>query len=165
MNDDAESETAQERLNRNVNELLQELRVAQAGVQILFGFLLSITFTDVYQERTGAFERGTHLVAVLFAVAAVCLLTAPVAWHRLSFRCGQRPRIMRQANRTTVAGLTCLAGAIAAALLLISEMVLGGVWTFVVAGIPTVLIGVIWFAVPARWPRRRSTSAKVARTS
>ncbi|WP_424187535.1 DUF6328 family protein [Actinokineospora sp. G85] len=155
MRDDMQPETRQEQVDRSLNELLQELRVAQAGVQILFGFLLSITFTDVYQERTGGFERGTHLVAVLFAVAAVCLLTAPVAWHRLAFRCGQRPRIMHQANRTTVAGLVCLAGSLAAALLLIAEMVLGGVWAFVLAGVPTALIGVVWFVVPGRWPRSR----------
>ena len=86
------SEDPHQRLARNINDLLQELRVAQAGVQILFGFLLSIVFTYPYQRAT-AVQRGAHLVAVLFAVTSVALLTAPAAWHRLLFRQGQRAEI------------------------------------------------------------------------
>ncbi|EWC64264.1 Integral membrane protein [Actinokineospora spheciospongiae] len=143
-------EHPREKLNRNLNELLQELRVAQAGVQILFGFLLSITFTDVYQEETGAFERSTHMVAVFFAVGAVALLTAPAAWHRILIGQGKREQIMRLATRTTIAGLVCLSLAVTASLLLLSEMVVGGPLAFVIAGVCAVVVGVLWFVLPMR---------------
>ncbi|PPK66409.1 DUF6328 family protein [Actinokineospora auranticolor] len=146
---DAE-ETPKERLDRNLGELLQELRVAQAGVQILFGFLLSIAFTEVYVRDANAFERGTHLVAVLFAVASVGLLTAPAAWHRILFRRGKRQEIMHLATRTTIAGLVCLSLAFTAAVLLLAEMVIGGWAAFVVAGVCGLFIAALWFAVPLR---------------
>ena len=144
-------ESQQEKLTRNLNELLQELRVAQAGVQILFGFLLSITFTDVYQEKTAGFERATHMVAVFFAVGAVALLTSPAAWHRILFRQGKRAEIMRLATRTTISGLVCLSLAVTASLLLLAEMVVGGVWAFVIAGVCAVVVGCLWFALPLRY--------------
>ncbi|SES47197.1 DUF6328 family protein [Actinokineospora terrae] len=147
--DDSE-ETHQQRLTRNLHELLQELRVAQAGVQILFGFLLSIAFTEVYVRDANTFERATHLVAVLFAVASVGLLTAPAAWHRILFRQGKREEIMRLATRTTIAGLVCLSLAVAASVLLLAEMVIGGWAAFAIAGVCAALIMLLWFAVPMR---------------
>ncbi|WP_018685087.1 DUF6328 family protein [Actinokineospora enzanensis] len=146
----AQDETPGQRLNRNLGELLQELRVAQAGVQILFGFLLSITFTEVYAHGTDTFERVTHLVAVGFAVASVGLLTAPAAWHRLLFRRGKRAEIMRLATRSTIAGLICLCLAVISSVLLLAEMVIGGWVAFVVAGGCGLLFGLLWFAVPLR---------------
>ncbi|GLZ41839.1 DUF6328 family protein [Actinokineospora sp. NBRC 105648] len=143
-------ESPEQRITRNLNELLQELRVAQAGVQILFGFLLSIAFTEVYVRDANAFERATHLVAVLFAVASVGLLTAPAAWHRILFRRGKRPEIMRLATRTTIAGLVCLSLAVTASVLLLAEMVVGGGWAFAIAGASALLIGFLWFVVPLR---------------
>ncbi|OLR92173.1 DUF6328 family protein [Actinokineospora bangkokensis] len=141
-------ETTHEKLTRNLNELLQELRVAQAGVQILFGFLLSITFTDFYHEGTGPLERTTHLVAVFFAVGAVVCLTAPAAWHRVLFRQGKRAEIMRMATRSTIAGLACLAGAVTASLALLAEVVIGP-WAGLVAGaVCLVASGLLWFALP-----------------
>ncbi|MBM7773412.1 hypothetical protein JOD54_003616 [Actinokineospora baliensis] len=143
-------ESPQQRLTRNLNELLQELRVAQAGVQILFGFLLSIAFTEVYTRDANTFERATHLVAVLFAVASVGLLTAPAAWHRILFRQGKRAEIMRLATRTTIAGMVCLSLAVTASVLLLAEMVIGGWGAFAVAGVCGLLIMLLWFAVPIR---------------
>ncbi len=142
------TETPQQRITRNLNELLQELRVAQAGVQILFGFLLSIAFTQVYREDANAFERGVHLVAMLFSVGAVALLTAPAAWHRILFRRGKREQIMRLATRTTIAGLVCLSLAVTASVLLLADMVIGGWVAFLISGACAVLIGVLWFVVP-----------------
>ncbi|WP_199444519.1 DUF6328 family protein [Umezawaea beigongshangensis] len=145
----AEAEAEHERLARNVSELLQELRVAQGGVQILFGFLLSIAFTERYAS-VNDYVRGTHLVTVLFAAAAAALLTAPAAWHRLLFRQGRREQIVHLANRTTVAGLICLAVAMTGTVLLVSEIVVGG-WPAVVVG---VLVGLgfasLWFVLPMR---------------
>ena len=117
-------------------------------MQILFGFLLSITFTDFYHESTGTLERVTHLVAVVFAVGAVVCLTAPAAWHRLLFRRGKRPEILRMATRTTVAGLVCLAGAVTASLTLLTEVVLNPWAALGAAVLGIVATGLIWFALP-----------------
>ncbi|SDD66522.1 DUF6328 family protein [Actinokineospora iranica] len=147
------TETPDERLTRNLSELLQELRVAQAGVQILFGFLLSITFTEVYARDANLFERVTHLVAVLFAVVSVALLTAPAAWHRILFRRGKRQEIMRLATWTTITGLVFLSLAVTASVLLLAEIVVGGWGAFVIAAACGVVIGFLWFIVPLneRW--------------
>jgi hypothetical protein len=126
-----DTESREERLARNVSELLQELRVAQAGVQFLFGFLLAVAFTEHYARASG-FEQVVHLIAVMFATASVALLTAPAAWHRLLFRRGQRPEILRVANVMMVAGLVCLAIAMTATVLLLFKVVAGPVVATVV---------------------------------
>jgi hypothetical protein len=143
------TESQDERLARNVSELLQELRVAQAGVQFLFGFLLAVAFTEHYARASG-FEKVTHLVAVVFATASVALLTAPAAWHRLLFRHGQRPQILRVANRLTVAGLACLAIAMTATVLLLFNVVVGTPFAVVIAVLVAVMFGVLWFVLPLR---------------
>lgn len=146
----AEREESQdERLARNVSELLQELRVAQTGVQFLFGFLLSVAFTEHYARASG-FEQTVHLIAVLFATAAVALLTAPAAWHRLLFRRGQRPQILRVANVLAVAGLACLAVAMTATVLLLFKVVAGTVVGAVFAVVAAVMFALLWFLLPLR---------------
>lgn len=137
------------RLARNLNELLQELRVAQAGVQILFGFLLSIVFTERYQT-VDDYVRTTHFVTVIFATAAVALLTAPASWHRVLFRHGRRETIISVANKLAVSGLICLAAAVTGTVLLIGEMVLGG-WGAVVVGVLTAIgFSLLWLLIPWR---------------
>lgn len=144
-----DEESHNERLTRNVSELLQELRVAQTGVTFLFGFLLSVAFTEHYARASG-FEQTVHLIAVVFATAAVALLTAPAAWHRLLFRRGQRPEIVRVANVFAVAGLACLAVSMIATVLLLFKVVAGPI----VGGVFAVLVGVmfalLWFVLPLR---------------
>jgi uncharacterized membrane protein (UPF0182 family) len=149
-------ESEHQQLARNLNELLQELRVTQGGVQILFGFLLSIAFTDRY-ARAADYVKATHLITVLFAVIAVALLVAPVAYHRLLFRLGLRERIINTANRFAVAGMISLALAMSGTVMLLVEVTLGG-WTAIPFGFLTCLgFVLIWFALPARQrdPRRR----------
>jgi hypothetical protein len=143
------AESRDDRLARNLNELLQELRVAQAGVQFLFGFLLSVAFTEHYARASG-FEQVIHLVAVAFATAAVALLTAPAAWHRVLFRQGQRPTILRVANKLTVVGLACLAIAMTATVLLLFKIVAGTVVATVITVVCATLFGVLWFLMPLR---------------
>lgn len=139
------------RLARNLNELLQELRVAQAGVQILFGFLLSIAFTERYAEADN-FIRITHLITMLFAACSVALFTAPAAWHRLLFRQGRREDVIEVANRFAIAGLAFLAVAMTGTILLLGEVMIGG-WMAAVLGVfAAVLFGTLWFAWP--WHER-----------
>jgi MFS family permease len=148
-------ESEQERLRRNLNELLQELRVAQAGVQILFGFLLSIVFTDRYRE-VDQYIRGTHLVTILFAASSVALLTAPAAWHRLLFRRGRREDIIEIAHRFTLVGLATLAAAMTGTVLLLGEVIVGG-WVAIVFGVVAGLgFTSLWFLLPL-WERRRDS--------
>lgn len=140
-------ESPQRRLARNVNELLQELRVAQAGVQILFGFLLSIAFTDKYAASSGLI-RGIHLVTVLCAAIAVALLTAPAAWHRMLFRQGRREDVVAAGNTFLLVGLGFLAVAMAGTVLVLSEVILGGWPAIVIGACAFVLYGVLWFVLP-----------------
>lgn len=142
-------ESHQRRLARNLNELLQELRVAQAGVQILFGFLLSIAFTERYGSADN-FVRITHLITILFAACAVALLTAPAAWHRLLFRRGRREDVIEVANTFAIAGLAFLAVAMIGTILLLGEVIVGG-WVAVALGaFAAVLFGMLWFVLPWR---------------
>ncbi|GAB3573047.1 DUF6328 family protein [Amycolatopsis endophytica] len=142
-----DEETPNQRLARNVNELLGELRVAQAGVQILFGFLLTVVFTGEFRAASG-FEKGTHLAAVLLAVTSTALLSSPAAWHRILFRGGRRDDILRAGNKAVLAGLVCLAAAITATVSLIAKVVYGPIAMAVVGGLVGVTFVVLWFVVP-----------------
>jgi predicted membrane channel-forming protein YqfA (hemolysin III family) len=145
----AATETRDEQLTRNVSELLQELRVAQGGVQFLFGFLLAVAFTEHYARASGL-EQVVHLVAVVFATAAVACLTAPAAWHRLLFRHGQRPQILRAANTLTVAGLAFLAVSMTATVFLLFEVVAGPAVAIVTTTLFAALFAALWFVLPLR---------------
>ncbi|MFJ8912283.1 DUF6328 family protein [Amycolatopsis sp. NPDC102389] len=140
-------ETKNERLTRNVSELLQELRVAQAGVQILFGFLLTVVFTDEFHKASG-FEKSVHLTAVLLTVSSTVLLTAPAAWHRLLFRTGNRERILTYGNRSVLIGLGCLAAAITTTVSLIAKVVFGPIAMTLFGVVSATLFVVMWFVVP-----------------
>ncbi|GGN18635.1 hypothetical protein GCM10011609_69620 [Lentzea pudingi] len=140
-------ESDQRRLARNINELLQELRVAQAGVQILFGFLLSIAFTEKYASVSG-YIRITHLVTVLCAAVSVAFLTAPAAWHRVLFRQGRREDVVRHGNTFALVGLAFLALAMTGTVLLLAEMVLGGWPAVVVGALAFAVFTGLWFVLP-----------------
>jgi hypothetical protein len=145
MSDPEESENKQ--LARNLNELLQELRVAQAGVQILFGFLLSIAFTERYAAASG-YVRTTHLLTILFAAAAVALLTAPAAWHRILFRQRRREEVIEMSDRFAIWGLANLAVAMTGTVLLLGEVIIGG-WPAILLGLLAAIgFGTLWFALP-----------------
>jgi len=145
----SQRETEDERLARNVNELLQELRVAQAGVQFLFGFLLAVAFTEPYIRAT-PFQHVVHLIAVVFATSAVALLSAPAAWHRVLFRQGERRMIIDVANRLAIAGLVCLSVAMIATVLLLTDAVLGNWVAVAITVYAAVLFGTFWFVLPLR---------------
>ncbi|MFI5607293.1 DUF6328 family protein [Amycolatopsis sp. NPDC051903] len=144
-------ETRNQKLQRNIGELLQELRVAQAGVQILFGFLLTVVFTPRFEDASG-FEKGLHMAAVLLAVAATALLTAPAAWHRLLFRTGRRDEILRVGNRVVLVGFGCLAGAVTLTVALIAKVVFGTTALVATGGFVVLLFGLLWFVLPFRLP-------------
>lgn len=140
-------EPRHERLARNINELLGELRVAQAGVQILFGFLLAVVFTGTFRQASG-FEKGLHLVTVLVTASATALLTAPAVWHRLLFRAGRRTEILRVGNRLVIAGLVCLAVAVTLTVALIGKVVYGPIAMIVLGCLVGAMFAALWFVVP-----------------
>jgi len=102
------AEINHKRLTRNLHELLQELRVTQTGVQILTGFLLTLPFSSRFAELTSV-QRHVYLAILCGSVIATGLIVAPVAFHRMLFQRGQRPWIVKNANRAARAGLVCLA--------------------------------------------------------
>jgi hypothetical protein len=117
-------ETEAERLDRNYGELLQEMRVVQTGVQILFAFLLTLAFTDRFTDISPV-QRATYVVTLMAATAATAFLIGPVAFHRIVFRHSQKDDLVRTAHRMALAGLGCLLVAMVGAVLLILDVTLG----------------------------------------
>ncbi|MDQ6657638.1 MAG: DUF6328 family protein [Actinomycetota bacterium] len=140
-------ETDAERLDRNFGELLQELRVAQAGVQILFGFLLSLAFQARF-VALDTFELDVYLVTLLAAALAVTFFTGPVAAHRLLFRRGVKGFLVKYTARMAEFGLGFLAVAVVGGVVLVTDVLLNrGAALGIGAGL--VLVGVvIWLLVP-----------------
>jgi hypothetical protein len=144
---ESRGETVDQVLDRNVAELLQELRVAFTGVQILFGFLLSLAFTQRFGELNG-FDLTIYTVALLCTALATMLLMAPVSFHRLVFRRRQKAALVVVADRLLIVGLALLVPAISCAVLLIVDVVLGR-WIGIVCGSLTALVGLLtWYALP-----------------
>jgi hypothetical protein len=138
---DGRNETPLERLDRNLAELMQEVRVAQTGVQVLFGFLLTVPFTVGFDGLTRV-EQGIYFGTLLAAGAAAMLLIAPTAHHRILFRCGDKEHLVAVANRYAIAGLAAVGVAMVGAVLLISALVVGSIAAAVVATVAAV--GCLW---------------------
>jgi uncharacterized membrane protein YidH (DUF202 family) len=142
-------------LDRNLTEILQELRVAQTGVQILLAFLLSMPFTQTFRETT-SLERLFYLTALLATVGATSMLIAPVAFHRLLFRRRRRPDIIRGANRFAIAGLALMVVAVAVAVLFVSSFVFGPLAGAIAGAVSFAWFGLWWFAIPLNHRNTRS---------
>lgn len=142
-------ESEAERLDRNYGELLQELRVAQAGVQILFAFLLTIAFQPRFAELDG-FQRTVYLVTLLCSALAVCCFVAPVAAHRMMFRRGVKDELVAFTSRMAAAGLWLLALAVVGGVLLVVELVTSRSAALIAAGGLALVGAVLWVAVPLR---------------
>jgi hypothetical protein len=141
------NETEAQRLDRNYGELLQELRVAQVGVQILFASLLTVVFTDRF-TTISSMQRGTYVLTLLAATAATALLVGPVAFHRIVFRHNQKDDLVRVSHRMALGGLACLSVALVGVVLLILEEVLGqtpALWYS--AGVAGLFL-LLWLVVP-----------------
>ena len=140
-------ETEAERDDRNLIELLQELRVAGLGVQVLFGFLLSIPFTTRFVELSHAQHR-LYMVALLLAATATALLLAPVAYHRLVFRRHQKEQLVRDANILAILGLAAVGLAVSAAVLLVVSFVAQGATAALITAFVVCLFAALWFVLP-----------------
>ena len=144
---DDRDESEADRLDRNLGELLQELRVAGLGVQVLFGFLLSLPFTTRFTQLSAG-QRNLYLATIVLAAVATALLLGPVAYHRLVFRQGQKERLVRAANIMAIAGLATVGLAVSAAVLLVTDYVSSGLTAGLITAFVTCLFAGLWFVLP-----------------
>jgi len=144
-------ETHKERVDRELIELLNELRVALPGVQFLFAFLLIVPFQQT-AERITEFQRDVHFVALISAAVATVLLIAPAAQHRVLFRQQEKETLLRRSNRSAFAGLLALAVAICSAILLVLDVFFSRTQAWVTTGVIAAMFLWWWVAVPF-WQR------------
>lgn len=154
-------ETPTERLDRNWNEILQELRVTQTGIQILTGFLLTVPFQSRFADLT-ATQRVVYLVLVLLAAVTTGLMVAPVSLHRMLFRRGAKSALVTEADRLLRIGLVCLALVVSGVVLLVFDVVATRTTALVASGGLLLLLVGAWFALPKVVAR---SSARAARRS
>jgi hypothetical protein len=145
-------ETATERANRELIELLNELRVALPGVQVLFAFLLTVPFSQGF-DQLDAGDRRVYFAAVLATVATTICLIAPTAHHRLRFRSGVKEQLLQVANVFAIVGLVLLAFAMAAVTYVITEVIYPGTIPRIVTAVLAGTFGVVWFVLPIFYRR------------
>ena len=151
---DGRRETELERYDRNLNELMGELRVALPGVQVLFAFLLVAPFNQRF-GTVSHFERRLYFATLLCTLLASILLIAPTVIHRVEFRQGEKGYVVQTANRLMIAGLSVCAVAMTSAVLLITHFLFGAATATITTAIVAVAFAMIWFAVPLRRQRLR----------
>jgi hypothetical protein len=142
-------ESEDERLDRNLGELLQELRVALPGVQVLFAFLLAVPFQQNF-EKVSQFEKRIYFATLLLTALSAALLIAPSAYHRLTFRYQQKHRLVFVSNRLAIAGLATLALAMTSAILLITHLLFGTAATIVTTAVALAMYIVLWAVLPLK---------------
>jgi MFS family permease len=143
-------ETEHARLNRELDQLLGELRVALPGVQVLLAFLLTVPFSDRFDRVTGA-SSAVFLASIALAAAASILLIAPTVHHRLRFREGTKEEMIHMGNRLTVAGVACLGLAIGCALYVVGDAGFTDTPARWLGPAMVVLAAITWVAVPMRY--------------
>ncbi|MFI2636345.1 DUF6328 family protein [Streptomyces collinus] len=150
------NETEEERADRMWQELIQEVRVAQMGVQILFGFLLTVVFTEKYGDLSGT-DQTIYLVTVVLGACATGALIGPVSLHRLVSGRRVKPQAVQLASRLTLLGLVLLLATTTSSLLLILRVAThDGFVPYLVAGVVAWYL-LCWFVLPL-WTRHRYTS-------
>ena len=144
---DDRDESEADRLDRNLGELLQELRVAGLGVQVLFGFLLSLPFTNRFTHLSPG-QRNLYLATIVLAAVATALLLGPVAYHRLVFRRQMKHDLVRAANVMAIAGLAAVGLAITGSVLLVTSFVEPGAPAIIITTAVAGLYAGLWFVLP-----------------
>ena len=153
---DRPDETEAERDDRNLIELLQELRVAGLGVQVLFGFLLALPFTSRFAQLSHA-QRGLYVASLVLAAISTALLLGPVAYHRLVFRQHQKEQLVKDANIMAILGLAAVGLAVSAAVLLVLSYVVKGLPAVIITVFVVCLFAGLWFGLPLARRRRYSS--------
>jgi Family of unknown function (DUF6328) len=144
---DARHESRLERYDRNFVELLQELRVAQTGVQILFAFLLTLPFTNRF-KNVSDLDEVMYVITLVSSATAAAFLIAPVSGHRQVFRKGRKPELVLWSSRLARIGLAFLLVSMVGAVFLVLDVVAGLPWAAVLGVMVTALYVVLWYILP-----------------
>ena len=142
-------ETESERLDRNLGELLGELRVALPGVQVLFAFLLVVPFNQRFAS-VSSFDKTVYFLTLLCTLAASLFLIAPSVHHRISFRLQDKEHIVLLANRLAIVGLGFLAVAMTGVILLVTDFLFGTGTTVATTTLVAAAFALLWYAIPLR---------------
>jgi hypothetical protein len=142
-------ESEGERLDRNLGELLQELRVALPGVQVLFAFLLAVPFQQNFTKITG-FQEKVYFATLLCTALSAALLISPTAYHRLTFHLQQKKELVYVSNRLSIAGLGFLALAMTGAIVLITDVLFGPLATAAFGLAAAAMFALLWGVLPLR---------------
>jgi amino acid transporter len=145
-------EDRSERVSRELIELLNELRVALPGVQVLFAFLLAVPFAQGFEHTTG-FQRALFFVVMSLTAVSLAFLIAPSAWHRLRFRQKDKERILLASNKMSIAGLGFLALAMTGAVMLIADFIYSPTLTILSGVAAAIVYGLLWYVLPLLGPR------------
>jgi hypothetical protein len=151
-------ETKKERVDRELIELLNELRVVLPGVQVLFAFLLTVPFSNGFSRMTDA-QRDWYFVAFLTATISTILLIAPSTYHRIQFRQKDKERMLFTSNRLAISGTVFLAASMGASAFLITDILFHAVAASVVSGLILLGFAGFWYGLPL-YRRFRDNSAK-----
>lgn len=153
---DGRNESEKERLDRNLGELLQELRVALPGVQVLFAFLLTVPFQKGWEKVT-PFQEKLYFGCLLLTAIAAALLISPTAYHRMTFRKQQKKHLVFYANKFAIAGLGCIALAMTGVVILVTDFLFSAAAATIVGALTLLMFFLLWFALPLQ--RRMNLSA------
>jgi hypothetical protein len=145
--DDPRPESSEQRLDRNTIELLNELRIAGTGIQVMFAFLLIVPFNNGWRH-VDSFERTDYFVTLLLVATATFLLLAPPVHHRILFHHHEKRFLVRTANRLALAGMVFVALGFIGILVLLSDVVVGGASPVIVGALAAAFVGGLWFALP-----------------
>jgi predicted neutral ceramidase superfamily lipid hydrolase len=142
-------ETEHERLDRNLTELLGELRVALPGVQVLFAFLLTVPFQQRF-ETASSFDKNVYFVTLCSTAVASILLIAPSAYHRVMFRLQDKAHIVEIANRFAVVGFLFLGLGMTGAILLVTDFLFSTLTSVIVTTVAAAMFVTFWYLLPGR---------------
>jgi amino acid transporter len=142
-----QDETPKERADRELIELLNELRVVLPGITVMLGFLLAVPFAKGWVHVT-EFQRDVFVVAFLSTAVSVALLAAPSSYHRLRFRHGNKERMVRIGNRLAIAGIAAAAVSLLAVVVLVMDYVVSRGAAIAAAASLFVVVAVLWYGVP-----------------
>jgi hypothetical protein len=163
---DGRDETRLERDDRNLIELLQEARVVQTGVQILFGFLLTVAFQPKF-EKLSSFQRADYFGTLVAAATTLIMLTAPTSWHRILFRQGDKEHLVKVANRFMLVGLAAMGLTMVGVVMLLSDIAFSPAVTAIVTAAAAVGCATTWCVLPLgrrrALDRARSSDRSTAR--
>jgi hypothetical protein len=152
-------ETPAQRADRNFNDILQELRVTQTGVQVLFSLLLTVPFSQRF-ERVTDFQKDVYFLALLLAAATVASLVAPVSVHRLLFHTGEKPWVVKVASRLAITGLVLLCLTLTTVMLFITDVLFDNPLAILTATVFAAGTVTLWFVPPLL--RLRSAAHRAA---